>query len=386
VVMHMFFPNNYMLSQAVMRILYTGGEPGEVLAAVEEIREGQADEWVARWPKAWAGRADDCAARAKHALERGHVSTARGLLLRGCAYLQWSAAFGGEVDGEGVRELHRRSREHFAQFAELSQPRIESVSVPYEGASFPAWFVPGRGGADEKRPVAVYLPGWDSTKEQGYQLAEELAERGISTLLCDGPGIGEALYELGLPNRFDYEVPGSAAIDYAISRDDVDPNALFVVGSSLGGYRAARTCAFDNRMVAAVIWGAMWDFHEVWLSGRQRGGVSPTRDEHAVRAMGVNSIEEVAAALRSWKLDGVAHQISCPILILHGELDRQVPMAQADKLFATVASADKTLRVYGKDELGSAHCQNDHREVAHTDIADWLVERVPSSARSERAS
>ena len=40
--------------------------------------------------------------------------------------------------------------------------------MPYESSSFPAWFVPrNSGGAGA---TAIYLPGWDSTKEQGIAL------------------------------------------------------------------------------------------------------------------------------------------------------------------------------------------------------------------------
>jgi alpha-beta hydrolase superfamily lysophospholipase len=385
--MHMFFPDSYMLSQAVMRILYTGGEPGEALAAVDELHAAPPERRIALWPRVWRDRAIDCFERAASASDAGHTQTARGLFLRSCTYFQWAAAFGGEVEGEGPRELHRNSRMAFTKFADLTEPRIEAVSVPYESARFPAWFVPASDAHSAKEsPVAVYLPGWDSTKEQGFQLAEELAVRGISTLLCDGPGIGEALYELGLPNRFDYEVPVRAAVDHVLSRHDVAPSGVFIVGSSLGGYRAARACAFEKRVAAVAIWGAMWDFHEVWLRGRQRGGAAPTRDEHALRAMGVDSIDEVTSALEAWKLEGVAERIDCPILVLHGESDQQVPAVQAKQLFESVSSSDKTLRLYSADELGSSHCQNDHREIAHTDIADWLLDKWRSIRQPQEAT
>src|SRR3990172_5655018 len=97
--------------------------------------------------------------------------------------------------------IHRRSVEAFAGHAELADPAIERVEVPYEGSSFPAWFVPAANAAAKSRtPAVFYLPGWDSTKEQGIELALALAERGMAVLLCDGPGIGEAVTFRGMVN------------------------------------------------------------------------------------------------------------------------------------------------------------------------------------------
>lgn len=371
--MYSFFPDSYMLSQAVMRALYTGGSPGEVLAAVAELSALEGEERIAAWPSAWLRQAERCMSLGADSTDAGHQRTARESFMRACVYYQWAAVYGCEY--ETTRELNRQSRVAFGRFAELSVPQIEAVQVPYQGTRLPAWFVP----AAEQRdagPVAVYLPGWDSTKEQGYSLAAELADRGIASLLLDGPGIGEALHELGLVNRYDYEVPGKAAIDYVLDRDDVASDGVFVIGSSLGGYRAGRLCAFDDRLAGGVIWGAMWDFGAAWSTWAERG-VSPTGAEHALRALGVNSMEEVTAALEDWKLAGVADQIQCPLLVVHGSDDAQVPVSHAEKLVSAATNDDTTLKLFGKDELGSAHCQNDHRLIAHTTIADWVMDRWP---------
>ncbi len=375
--MHSFFPQSYMLSQAVMRTLYTGGSPGEVLSAVDELLPLPEEEQVLAWPQAWVRIAEFCGKSADGDRVAGHVHTARESYLRSAIYFQWASTYG--CTHEELLDLQRQSRVQFRHFAELATPVIESVRVPYGKTYLPAWFVPAAGGS-ERDPVAVYLPGWDSTKEQGYILASELATRGIATLLLDGPGIGEALYELGLVNRSDYEVPGSAAVDYVLSRDDVEPDGVFVVGSSLGGYRAGRVCSFERRLAGSDIWGALWDFEKIWALWSERG-VNPTKEDHAVRALGLSSVEEIPAALSTWKLEGVADQITCPLLILHGALDAQVPTTEAEALYEAASSADKTLRVFEADEFGSAHCQNDHRMVAHTAIGDWLMDRWRARAK-----
>jgi dienelactone hydrolase len=221
----------------------------------------------------------------------------------------------------------------------------------------------------------VYLPGWDSTKEQGVGIALALAERGIGTLLCDGPGVGEAVLFRGLVNRHDYEVPGAAAVDYLLSRADLKPPQVGVVGSSLGGYRAARMAAYESRLAAAVVWGAVWDFKRVWEGRRRVGtGVLPTPDEHALHVMGAKDADQVSRLMDGWNLEGLAERIRCPLLILHGEQDTQFPVEDALRLYQEAGSSAKELKLFAPEETGAAHCQNDNRVVAHEYIGDYLVD------------
>jgi len=363
------FPGNYAWSQAALRAMFVGGSPGDVLRAVEELSvEDDAD--PERWYVIWREIADRLNERAETARRRGHLLTAASSWRRAAIYMQWSVAFL-PVDDTRRSEGHRRSIELFTTYAIVSDPPIQRVEVPYEGTSFPAWLVRPEG--EDAVPCAIYLPGWDSTKEQGSGLAAALAERGIATLLCDGPGIGEAVVFRGLPNRHDYEVPGRAAFEALLDEPRVDPARIAVVGTSLGSYRAARFAAFEPRLAATVIWGAIWDFGQTWRRQLERPGSSlPTNDDHALQVMGVATLDEVTDLLSRWTLDGIADRISSPLLILHGGSDSQIPVADAERLQQAAASTDKTLHIFPAGESGSAHCQNDNRVLAHEEIADWL--------------
>jgi fermentation-respiration switch protein FrsA (DUF1100 family) len=44
-------------------------------------------------------------------------------------------------------------------------------------------------------------------------------------------------------------------------------------------------------------------------------------------------------------LDGIVEQIVCPLLVMRGELDRQVPLAHATRIFERAAVAEKTLKI-----------------------------------------
>lgn len=370
-----FFPDNYRWSQAVLRILFTGGSIGEVGAAVVELAEASAKGDDAAWNRVWLRRADQLARRAAEQAEEGHPLSARDTALRACAYYQWASAFQ-EHDDATRRDAHERSIDAFATFARLSSPPIERVEVPYEGSSYPAWLITPAGAAPGERfAVAIYLPGWESTKEQGVEFGLEVARRGIGVLLCDGPGIGEAVLFRGLVNRHDYEVPVAAAIDLLAARSDIDPDRIVVVGSSMGGYRAARAAAHEPRLAGAVAWGAIWDFGAVWRRNlAQPGSALPTTMSHALHVMGARSLDHVTELMEPWTLEGQAERISCPLLVVHGERDVQIPLDDAIRLYQLASSSLKELKVFTVVEGGSAHCQNDNRILAHEYIGDWLVD------------
>ena len=72
-------------------------------------------------------------------------------------------------------------------------------------------------------------------------------------LIVEGPGqTGFLRFHPDVSFRPDYEVPVGAMIDYALSRDDVDPQRLAVYGISFGGYFASRAVAHDRRIKALV--------------------------------------------------------------------------------------------------------------------------------------
>jgi pimeloyl-ACP methyl ester carboxylesterase len=90
------------------------------------------------------------------------------------------------------------------------------------------------------------------------------------------------------------------------------------------------------------------------------------------------SIRERAgrAALRPFTLAEVARNITCPILITHGEDDIIVPVTVAHQLYREVSSKDKELRIFNRSEGGSEHCQIDAIQVGLAYMADRMAEHL----------
>jgi pimeloyl-ACP methyl ester carboxylesterase len=87
---------------------------------------------------------------------------------------------------------------------------------------------------------------------------------------------------------------------------------------------------------------------------------------------------KVAASLElaGFKLDGVVQKITCPVLLLHGEGDEQIPLPVAQKCFDAGGSADKTMRVFSREQGGYHHCQIDNLSVGVAAMWDWIEDRL----------
>ena len=104
-----------------------------------------------------------------------------------------------------ARSTSRRST-RFAKVFEIADPATTRVEVPFEGTTLPAYF--SNASKDgEPVPCVIMWNGLDSTKEHMYTSGwpQEMRERGISVLMVDCPGSGEALRFQDLKSRIETE-------------------------------------------------------------------------------------------------------------------------------------------------------------------------------------
>ena len=79
---------------------------------------------------------------------------------------------------------------------------------------------------------------------------------------------------------------------------------------------------------------------------------------------------------KRFTLEGIAQNIECPFLIVHGENDRIVPLESAKILFGKIGSKRKAMKIFTADEGGTEHVQVDHRQLGMDYIGDWMMETL----------
>ena len=331
---------------------------GVPLTDFEEVTAGISrwDEWCA----AWGARAAVHEELGKTALADGCKLSAGEHLTR-AAILYHFGKFMFVHDLDQMRQAHRKVIECRALALPLLPFPGERVEIPYQGKRLAGALRAPR--SSGPHPVVVMCVGLDSTKEEMDVYEGIFLARGMATLSFDGPGQGEAEYDI--PIRGDYEVAVKAVVDYIATRKDLDAARVGLWGVSLGGYYSARAAAFEKRVKACISLSGPYNWVDTF-DGRNE----LSREAFRVRSHS-KTMEAAREVARTLTLEGAAKNITCPIFVVGGELDELTPPHNARRIAAEVAGPCELLIVKGGN-----HVANNRRYMFQTQTADWMAERL----------
>lgn len=256
-----------------------------------------------------------------------------------------------------------------------------------------------------RKPVVIVLHGTGGTKEsQGVRL-RRLAALGFVAVAIDGRYHGEraprpsgsmSAYEAAIlrayrtqqehPFLYDTVWDVMRLIDYLVTRDDVDPARIGLMGISKGGMETYLAAAVDSRIAAAVPLIGVQSFR--W--GLEHGGWDSRAwtFRHAIAAAAGDSGETINAAFMKKFYDRVAPGLYAefdgpamlplvaprPLLAINGDSDPRTPMAG---LKASAAAAERAYAAAGAPGRFALHLQPDagHEVTPEGDQAalDWFV-------------
>jgi len=371
------FGDNFLWSNATLII--KGMAPYGVVAleeidrVCEKLKPRQQEPHA--WWEEWGALAAELERRADEAAAEGRRQTAGDYYLRAGNYYYNAERF--ILPGDEKREWGRKAYRCFHAGIRSRHPSIEFVEVPYEGTTLPALFM--RAPVDGPAATVVIVDGMDNAKEMSIFFAGlEFARRGLHTLAIDGPGQGESLRLRGIYSRYDYEVPGRAALDYVASRPDVDAGRVAIMGYSFGGYYSSRIAAFEKRYRACVALSALhWDLAAWQRRIKERNESAPKSVAQSnfqfQWVVNASTPDEAIEIAKKFSLHDVAKNITCPFLITHGGNDRVVPVETAQKLYDAVGAARKTIKIFSAEEGGAEHAHVDNRQIGIDFAADWLT-------------
>ncbi len=375
------FPGNLRWSNATQivkgMVPWAAAAMGEIDAVVQRLQAREHDGDPDRaWREEWGAMGDKVAKIADTAAAEGREITAGNNYMRAGNYFYSAERF--IAPGPDKMAMYRKALRCYRAALQRLYPNVEVVDVPYEEKSLAAYFMKAPG-ATGRAPTVVLFDGMDNCKEMSVIFAGiEFAKRGIHTLAIDGPGQGETQRLRQIHSRPDYEVPGTAAYDYVASRPDVDAKRVAVMGYSFGGYQAPRIAAFEQRYAACVALGAMhWDLHNWQADIKARlatdSKTSFTSNFQFRWVIGAPDNDTALEWAKRFTLEGAAERIACAFLVVHGENDRIVPVAEARTLYERVGSKRKYIKIFTAEEGAAEHCQVDHRQMGIDYIGDWLL-------------
>jgi dipeptidyl aminopeptidase/acylaminoacyl peptidase len=315
------------------------------------------DQWCAAWSAAGAEHQE----LGRTALAEGRGRSAGAHLAQAAAYYHF-AKFVFVQDPDQMRAAHEQAVRCLTDALPYLDPPGERVVIPFDGAALVGnlrrpFTRPG------PHPVVILIPGLDSTKEEFGATEQLFLDRGLATFSVDGPGQGEAEYDL--PIRPDWEVPGAAIIDAVSAQPGIDPGRVGLWGVSLGGYYAPRLASGDDRVRACIALAGPYDFGESWAGLPQL-----TREAFQFRSKS-GTADAAEQRARELTMAGRAERLRAPLLVIMGQRDRLFPWQQAERLVAE-AGGPAELLLLERGNHGCANVVYEHRPYA----ADWMARHL----------
>jgi pimeloyl-ACP methyl ester carboxylesterase len=375
---------------------YGGSDIAELFATVDNITEGDFDSWYTEWHS----RGERVLGRAKEYLSSGHLVSAREALLRASTYFRMSEFYlHGNPDDPRILADAIASQEAYAKAADLMGPTWERVEIPYEGTTLPGYFYkPDE--SNEPRPTLIFHGGFDSSVEELYYFAAAAAiRRGYNCLTFDGPGQGMPVREQKLYFRYDWEKVVTPAVDYALSRPDVDAERLALKGMSLGGYLAARAAAFEPRFKAVILFDGVWSMYDGIVNILPPEAKKALDDEDAdtfnevaQKAMDANTQMrwtftqgtfsfgqktpyDFMVDCKKMTLDGgILDGINCPTLVMEADGD-QFFKGQPQHVYEDL-KAPKTFAAFHEEDGAENHCQSGALAYKDEVVFNWLDDNL----------
>ena len=262
-----------------------------------------------------------------------------------------------------------------------SNPGDEPVTIPLTGFNLGATLTrpatPPPGG---RYPAVIFLSGAGSDDRDGFasgipvvgQLAGAAAQAGFLAVRYDKRGYGQSGGRAESATVLDFAEDVRGVMRWLAARKDVDPRRIALVGHGEGAWIALLAASRERRFAAVVsLAGAASTGAELVLEQQQRT-LDDLKLPPAEREKRVALQKQIQAAVltgKGWEAlpaevrrqadtpwfqslltynpTRVMDDVRQPILFVHGELDRQVPVSHADRLaeLAKKVSNSKSIEV-----------------------------------------
>ncbi|TDU64653.1 alpha-beta hydrolase superfamily lysophospholipase [Prosthecobacter fusiformis] len=302
--------------------------------------------------------------------------------------------------------MHTPTISSSSQSSDSQDDRRELVRFSSLGVDIYAYFIPAATGTVS--PVLIVSHGAGEFKENYLEMAGHLSKRGISCLLLDMHGHGASGGHPYHVRIKDWVADLQAAIDYLVTRKDVDPQKIGAFGLSSGGTAILEAAVIEPRLRALVALDATVMNTLPWSITLSMGSLSflgylkrliTGKD---LRISIVQLLEEVELAsdpeinarlrvdpgkiraFQNFPLPGAAaaffvntirrvDQIKAATLVIWGEDDHLDPVSTAHKLHQTLTCTKGLEIVKGNGHAG--HLDRNRLRVFDL-TADWLIKHM----------
>jgi alpha-beta hydrolase superfamily lysophospholipase len=253
--------------------------------------------------------------------------------------------------------------------------------------------------ANNAKAVVVIVHGFAEHLGRYDFFTEKLLESNLTVYRFDNRGHGNSGGKTGHLNDFnDYISDTDLIVENAVQENPGLP--IFIIGHSMGGFIAfLYGLKYGDKLKGQILSGAATDYN-IEIQGikgtliKIASRISPnalikndlsdliSRDQGVVKRYRSDPLvfdKATAGFYYQFLMAGTnyllanRHSYTCPCLILHGEKDKIISKDVSKKLFDSIATDDKALKIY--EGLYHEILNEPEKERVFEDIFKWIEER-----------
>jgi dipeptidyl aminopeptidase/acylaminoacyl peptidase len=207
---------------------------------------------------------------------------------------------------------------------------FENVRIPSAGVALPAWWIPARDGAPG--PAVLLVHGWESARDRTLPNAQILNALGFHVLTLDVRGHGENPPEELPLTAGEFGADALAGARALLDRDEV--TTVGILGHSMGGIGALLAAAAEPRVAAVVAASAPADPYRLTRQTFRLARL-PLPGPLAYPLAWLTThvfLEPRGHTVRSVSATRAIATYKGPVLLIHGDEDRVVPISHLGRL------------------------------------------------------
>lgn len=388
---------HYEMLRVLAGATYQASDVSEVLNAADCVIPGDIESFSSAFLNL-ASRTHSIAEGINH---KKYPVSARNARFREATYYRAADFYlHGKWNDARVTELWEKHRNAFDKAIELLPQPAERVELQADGFTVPAIFYGC--GQSGPRPTILMCNGYDGAQEEMYHAAAEGAlQRGINVITFEGPGQPTVRREQNLGFILEWEKVVTPVMDYALSREDVDRNAVALMGYSFGGFLTPRAAAFEHRLAAVISIGGVFNFGKVilghigpemealWRADKKDALDEAVKNqvlnpetpttvrwgiEQGLWSFNLESPTEWVTQTLKYDLDAVVDKIQCPVFVGDGESEHFFP-GEAKQL-ASRLGEKATYHIFRNQDGAGEHCQVGASQLMNQVVFDWFHQLI----------
>eukprot|EP01064_Diplonema_japonicum_P010582 TRINITY_DN17815_c0_g1_i1.p1 TRINITY_DN17815_c0_g1~~TRINITY_DN17815_c0_g1_i1.p1 ORF type:complete len:333 (+),score=46.33 TRINITY_DN17815_c0_g1_i1:66-1001(+) len=245
--------------------------------------------------------------------------------------------------------------------------------VTSDGVTLKAYYIP------HGTTVKTLIHFHGNAGNIGHRIPQaQLMMKHLNTNIVLAEYRGYGLSDDGVVTEETLMLDAQAVLNHVLSLDYVNPNAVIVHGSSLGGAVGVQLAAQNSPKIAALIlentFTCISDMVDSILESILKNVPITTRRKTVLTSVFTNLIKPVVLMLQ-WRSVDVVAKLEIPVLFVSGTSDELVPPSHMRRLYGMCKSSEKKLALIEggmhNDTFTKPNALKEMREYLDLHVRDW---------------